>query len=67
MTDDSQAPFMRAFMAQQDGNFIPSQGALPIFRDGVLVGAAGGSGAAAHQDEEAVRAGIESTGFSATA
>ena len=67
MTDGAQSPVMRAVMEQLDGNFIPGQGALPIFRDGVLVGAAGGSGAASDQDEDAVRAGIEAAGLSATA
>ncbi len=66
MTDNSQAPFMRALMEQLDGNFIPGQGALPIFRDGVLVGAAGGSGGTSLEDEDAVRAGIESAGLSAS-
>ena len=67
MTDGAQSPVMRAVMEQLDGNFIPGQGALPIFRDGVLVGAAGGSGAASQEDEDAVRAGIEAAGLSATA
>lgn len=67
MTDGSQSPVMRAVMEQLDGNFIPGQGALPIFRDGVLVGAAGGSGAASQEDEDAVRAGIVAAGLSATA
>ncbi|MDP6452910.1 MAG: heme-binding protein [SAR202 cluster bacterium] len=67
MTDGSQSPVMRAVMAQLDGDFIPGQGALPVFRDGVLVGAAGGSGAASQEDEDAVRAGIEAAGLSATA
>lgn len=67
MTDRAQSPVMRAVMEQLDGNFIPGQGALPIFMDGVLVGAAGGSGAASQEDEDAVRAGIEAAGFSATA
>jgi glc operon protein GlcG len=58
---------MRAVMAQLDGDFIPGQGALPVFRNGVLVGAAGGSGAASQEDEDAVRAGIEAAGLTATA
>ena len=67
MTEGAQSPVMRAVMEQLDGNFIPGQGALPIFRDGVLLGAAGGSGAASQEDEDAVRAGIEAAGLSATA
>ena len=37
-------PIFPGFMALQGGRFIPSQGALPIYKDGELVGAAGGSG-----------------------
>ena len=37
-------PFMQGFMAMQGGHMIPGQGALPVFRNGELIGAAGGSG-----------------------
>ena len=56
-------PIFPGFMALQGGRFIPSQGALPIYKDGELVGAAGGSGGTAQEDEDCVRAGIESAGF----
>jgi uncharacterized protein GlcG (DUF336 family) len=44
------------------GPMFPSQGSLPIFIDGVLVGAAGASGASSQVDEDAVRAGIAAIG-----
>ena len=56
-------PIFPGFMAMQGGRFIPSQGALPIYKDGELVGAAGGSGGTPQEDEDCVRAGIESAGF----
>jgi uncharacterized protein GlcG (DUF336 family) len=44
------------------GPMFPSQGSLPIFIDGQLVGAAAGSGASSQFDEDAVRAGILAIG-----
>lgn len=45
---------------------FPSQGSLPIFINGLLVGAAAGSGASSQFDEDAVRAGIAAIGASST-
>ena len=56
-------PIFQGFMALQAGRFIPGQGALPIYKDGELVGAAGGSGGSPQEDEDAVRAGITSAGL----
>ncbi len=53
-------PIFQGFMALQAGRFIPGQGALPIYKNGDLVGAAGASGGSPQQDEDAVRAGISS-------
>jgi glc operon protein GlcG len=36
-----------------------SQGAVPIFREGVLVGARGVGGGTAQEDEDCARAGVE--------
>lgn len=44
------------------GPMFPSQGSLPIFINGQLVGAAGASGASSQVDEDAVRAGIAAIG-----
>lgn len=44
------------------GPMFPSQGSLPIFIDGTLVGAVGGSGASSQLDEDAGRAGIVAIG-----
>ena len=66
LTENALAPVFRGLMAMEGGHMIPGQGALPVFRDGVLVGAVGGSGGTAQEDEDASLAGIESAGFSAT-
>ncbi len=65
LEERSGMPFMQGFMAMQGGHMIPGQGALPVFRDGELIGAVGGSGGTGQQDEDAVRAGIEGAGFMA--
>lgn len=44
------------------GPMFPSQGSLPIFYDGVLIGAVGASGASSQLDEDAGRAGIAAIG-----
>lgn len=60
-------PIFPGFMALQGGRFIPGQGALPIYKDGELVGAAGGSGGTPQEDEDCVRAGIEAAGLAESA
>ena len=66
LTENALAPVFHGLMAMEGGHMIPGQGALPVFRDGVLVGAVGGSGGTAQEDEDASRTGIEGAGFSAT-
>ena len=55
---DAGSPVMQAILASQGGRIIPAQGAVPIYRDGVLVGAIGGSGGTAQEDEDCVRRGL---------
>ena len=66
LTENAQAPVFRGLMAMEGGHMIPGQGALPAYRGSELVGAVGGSGGTAQQDEDAARAGIEALGLSAT-
>jgi glc operon protein GlcG len=44
---------------------VPSQGALPIFRDGVQIGAMGCGGGTSQEDEDTARAGITAAGLQA--
>ena len=64
LTENSQAPIFRGFMAMEGGHMIPGQGALPVFRNGEIIGAVGGSGGTAQEDEDCSRAGINAGGFS---
>ena len=50
----------------EGGHMIPGQGALPVFKNGELVGAVGGSGGTSQEDEDAARAGIQAVGLSET-
>ncbi len=54
-----ESPVMQAIIASQGGRIIPAQGAIPIYLNGELVGAIGGSGGTAQQDEDCVRKGLE--------
>ena len=67
LTENAMAPVFRGLMAMEGGHMIPGQGALPVFKDGALVGAVGGSGGSAQEDEDASLAGIKAAGLSATA
>ncbi len=65
LTDNAMSPVFRGLMAMEGGHMSPGQGALPAFKGGELVGAVGGSGGTAQQDEDSARAGIEAAGLSA--
>ncbi len=58
LTDRAMTPVLRAVMEVERGEFVPGQGALPIIRNGELIGAIGGSGGTAQEDEDAARAGV---------
>jgi uncharacterized protein GlcG (DUF336 family) len=51
-------PVVRSLVMMAGGHMVPSPGALPIMRDGEMIGAVGGSGAKPEQDEEVCRAGL---------
>jgi len=55
--------FSTALVAMTHGRYTPQTGAVPIFRDGELLGALGGSGGTGAQDEAACRAAVEGAGF----
>ena len=54
-----ESPVMQAIINSQGGRIIPAQGAIPIYQGGELVGAIGGSGGTAQEDEDCVRKGLE--------
>ena len=51
-------PVMKSLQIQMNGRFIMGQGALPIMRDGELIGACGVGGGTSEEDEQCARAGI---------
>ena len=58
MAERADSPIMRGVGAAEGGHMIPSQGAVPIMRDGVPVGACGVGGGTAQEDEDCARAGV---------
>jgi glc operon protein GlcG len=51
-------PIIQGIAAAEGGHMIPSQGAVPIIRNGVLEGACGVGGGTAQQDEDCAGAGV---------
>ena len=52
------SPIVVGINAAEGGHMIPSQGAVPIVRGGVVVGACGVGGGTAQQDEDCAKAGV---------
>jgi uncharacterized protein GlcG (DUF336 family) len=52
------SPIIQGIAAAEGGHMIPSQGAVPIVRNGIVVGACGVGGGTAQQDEDCARAGV---------
>ena len=52
------SPVIQAVIATMGGRMLPAQGAVPIHKNGELVGSIGGSGATAQEDEECAQAGL---------
>ena len=64
MADFGNSPAFQSFNETMPGPLYAFQGALPIMRNGELIGAMGCSGAAAQVDEDAVRAALAVFGSS---
>ena len=56
-------PVMQALMQSHGGLFVPQQGALPITKNGTLLGAIGVSGASSQEDEVVASAGLVAIGI----
>lgn len=52
------SPVIQAVISAMGGRMLAAQGAVPVLKDGELVGAIGGSGATAQQDEDCAQAGL---------
>ena len=51
-------PIIQGIAAAEGGHMIPSQGAVPVIRNGVTEGACGVGGGTAQQDEDCAKAGV---------
>ncbi len=58
LQERSESPIVRGILAAEGGHGIPSQGGLPIVRNGVVDGAVGVGGGTGQQDEDCSAAGI---------
>ena len=57
-TLQADSPVIQSVIASMGGRMLAAQGAVPVHKNGVLVGSIGGSGATAQQDEECAQAGL---------
>lgn len=58
LQERASSPIVSGILAAEGGHGIPSQGGLPIVRDGAVVGAVGVGGGTSQQDEDCAAAGI---------
>jgi len=58
LAERSGSPIVQGIMAAEGGHMIPSQGAVPIIRNGEVLGACGTGGGTGQQDEDCARAGV---------
>jgi uncharacterized protein GlcG (DUF336 family) len=57
--------FAAAVTTMTHGRFTPQTGAVPVYRDGLLLGALGASGGTGDQDEAVCSAAVQARGFQA--
>jgi len=55
---DATRSIVQSIMAHEGGHMIPSQGAVPIIRNGVVEGACGVGGGTSQEDEDCAAAGV---------
>jgi len=56
--------FAQAITAMTHGRYTPQTGAVPVYRDGELLGGIGASGGTGEQDEAACTAAVTEQGLS---
>ena len=59
LTERADHPPLRGIVSAEGGHMFLGQGAVPIIRNGEVVGACGVGGGTGEQDEECARAGVE--------
>ena len=60
LTERADHPTFRGIVAAEGGHMIMGQGAVPVLRDGQVIGACGVGGGSAQEDEDCARAGVAS-------
>ena len=58
LTERAGTPIIQGIAAAEGGHMIPSQGAVPIIRNGVVEGACGVGGGTGQQDEDCARTAV---------
>ena len=58
LTERADHPTFRGIVAADGGRMILGRGAVPILRDGLVIGACGVGGGTGEEDEECARAGV---------
>jgi glc operon protein GlcG len=58
LAERADQPTPRGIVAAEGGHMILGQGAVPILRDGVVLGACGVGGGTAQEDEDCAKAGV---------
>lgn len=59
LTARAEHPTLRGIAMAEGNHMFYGQGAVPIWRDGVLIGACGVGGGTAQEDEDCAKAGVE--------
>jgi uncharacterized protein GlcG (DUF336 family) len=59
LTERAEHPTFRGIVAAEGEHMILGRGAVPILRDGIIVGACGVGGGTGEEDEDCARAGAE--------
>ena len=57
LTERAEHPTLRGIAAAEGGHMFYGQGAVPLIRDGVVIGACGVGGGTAQEDEDCAKAG----------
>jgi glc operon protein GlcG len=59
LQERADSPIIRGIGAAEGGHMIPSQGAVPVMRDGVPIGACGVGGGTSQEDEDCAQAAVD--------
>ena len=58
LQERAESPIIKGILGAEGGHGIPSQGGMPVIRDGMVDGAVGVGGGTSQEDEDCAKAGI---------